>query len=113
MTELEARTICVDIDQTICRSSGPDTYLTADPMPGAKEALTRLRESGWVIVLFTGRHFNHWQVTVEWLQRHGFTYDQLVFGKPPARYYVDDRAVNYQGNWDLICEQLSSSRSTS
>lgn len=108
MTELEARTICIDIDHTICQSAGPDTYGTADPIPGAREALTQLREGGWVIVLFTGRHFNHWQVTTDWLKRHEFPYDQLVFGKPPARYYVDDRAVPFEGDWGRVAQVLES-----
>lgn len=106
MTELEERTICVDIDHTLCRSTGPDSYASAEPIPGAREALSRLREAGLVLVLFTGRHFNHWQVTVDWLRRHHFLYDHIVFGKPPARFYVDDRAVPFEGDWAKVSQEL-------
>ena len=83
MTELENCTLCIDIDQTLCLSTGPDTYASAEPIPGARETLSQLRSAGWVIVLFTGRHFNHWQVTVDWLRRHDFSYDQIAFASPP------------------------------
>jgi len=104
MTELEARTLCVDIDHTICRHDGD--YALAVPLPGANEALAQLRKSGWVIVLFTARHFNHWKTTVDWLKKHEVVYDQLVFGKPPARYYIDDRAIPFDGNWQRVSERL-------
>jgi hypothetical protein len=100
MTELESRTLCIDLDQTVCRSDGD--YAKAEPVEGARDALARMRTDGWVIVIYTARHFNHWQTTVQWLQEHGFVYDQLVFGKPPARYYIDDRAIPFQNNWDEI-----------
>ena len=76
-------------------------------MSGAREALRRLREAGWVIVLYTARHFNHWQVTVDWLTQQGFVYDQIVFGKPPARFYIDDRSMSFQGDWDEVYEKLA------
>ena len=106
MTTLETRTLCVDIDYTLCVSEAGD-YANAEPIPGAKEALDRLRGDGWVIVLHTGRHFNNWQVTVDWLAAHGFEYDQIVFGKPPGRYYIDDRAIPFDNNWDAILERLA------
>ena len=106
MPSLEARTLCVDLDHTICRSV-PGAYGEAEPLPGAADGLRRLRACGWIIVFHTARHFNHWQVTRDWLTRHEFEYDQIVFGKPPARYYVDDRAIRFEGDWSALCEHLS------
>jgi ribonucleotide monophosphatase NagD (HAD superfamily) len=97
LNELETRTLCCDLDGTLA-SVGED-YTTVEPIDGAREALSGLRSDGWAIVIYTARHFNHWKTTVDWLMRHGFEYDQLVFGKPPARVYVDDRAVRFEGDW--------------
>jgi hypothetical protein len=109
MTEDEARTVCVDLDYTLCASE-VGRYEQAAPLDGAAAALRDLRRAGWVVVIHTARHFNHWRVTSDWLARHGFEYDQLVFGKPPARFYVDDRAICFQGNWPQITERLAAVR---
>jgi len=104
MTELESRTICIDLDQTLCLKC--EDYAIAEPVPGAQKALATLRKAGWIIVLYTARHFNHWQLTVDWLSRHGFAYDQIVFGKPPARFYIDDRAIAFNGDWEQLCQKI-------
>ena len=106
MHPLEERTICIDIDHTLCVPAHPQGYDDATSIPGAAEALKELRKNGWIVVLFTGRHFNHWQTTSEWLARHGFEYDQIVFGKPPARLYKDDRAVAFEGDWRAVAERI-------
>lgn len=106
MTDLEARTVCVDLDFTLCTHTGD--YETAVPISGAREALLKLRAEGWVVVVQTARHFNHWKTTVDWLATNGFVYDQIVFGKPPARVYVDDRAIPFEGDWSSVYARLAS-----
>lgn len=77
------------------------------PVSGAQKALGILRKAGWIIVLYTARHFNHWRLTVDWLSRHEFEYDQIVFGKPPARFYIDDRAIAFNGDWEQLCQKIA------
>lgn len=110
MPELELRTICVDLDGTLCKSA-VGNYGAAVPVPDAREALSRLRREGWLIVIYTSRHFNHWATTRDWLERHRFEYDQIVYGKPPARFYVDDRAIPFEGNWTEVYGRLAGATS--
>ena len=105
MTADEARTLCIDLDHTLCVSE-PGAYERAQPADGAADSIRRLRSAGWIVVIYTARHFNHWRTTVDWLARHGFVYDQIVFGKPPARFYIDDRAIPDDGDWPALVERL-------
>lgn len=105
MTADESRTVCVDLDFTLCACE-TGSYADAVPVPGAADALAEIRRAGWFVVIYTARHFNHWRITTEWLVANGFEYDQLVFGKPPARFYIDDRAIPFEGNWTAVSERL-------
>jgi len=33
----------------------------------------------------------------DWLDRHGFCYDQILMGKPVADVFIDDRAQRFEG----------------
>ena len=39
--------------------------------------------------------------TLQWLEQHGVTYDEIHFGKPYADVYIDDHAFRF-GSWDEI-----------
>ena len=103
---LERRTLCIDIDRTIYAGDRPLDYENGAAVPGAADALRKLRDDGWTIVLYTARHFNHWEVTRRWLDHAGICYDQIVFGKPPATYYIDDRAIPFRGSWDAVLRAI-------
>lgn len=108
----EDMTICVDIDGVIAANwrlaqfvpgGGSDPYSGCGVIPGALSALKLLKKDGWAIHLYTGRHILHAQVTAEWLERHNIPHDLVVYGKPPARLYIDDRAVRFT-NWSDMLE---------
>ena len=69
------------------------------------DALKTLQARGFSIYLHTGRHINNARVTQAWLDRFEGPHDLVVFGKPPARIYLDDRGMRFT-NWDDVLEQL-------
>lgn len=57
-----------------------EIYDQADPLPGAAETLRRLKAGGAHIAVVTARRQEAEAVTVAWLDRYGFPYDEAVFG---------------------------------
>ncbi len=104
--------ICLDLDGVICALRRPgQSYADLDPMPGAIDAIKRLRADGHVVIIQTARHMKtcdgnvgmvlakQGAVTLEWLSRHGVEFDEIYFGKPWADVYLDDNAVRFTG-WE-------------
>src|SRR3990167_3403200 len=95
-----------------------------DPLPGAVEALGRLRRAGKRIVIFTSRLSGAWLAETQYaeseqrehierlLVRDGIPYDALTAEKLPAEFYIDDRAIRFDGDWPPIVDWILFSRDT-
>jgi len=94
--------VCIDLDKTLCTGH---PYKDAVPMLEAKEFLSKLRADGHTIIIHTARGMgrSHGSVskaialvgaiTFSQLAEWGFEYDELLFGKPAADCYIDDKAI--------------------
>jgi trehalose-6-phosphatase len=98
---------CFDIDGTLCSNTYGD-YEKAVPDTSAIACLNALYEAGHEIVLFTARGSTtgiDWRALTErQLRGWNVKYHRLLFGKPDADVYVDDRAVN-SADWLLQMRQ--------
>jgi hypothetical protein len=103
----------IDIDGTICDdvpNEEPERMGVVDPYPDALEYLNRWYDEGHIIYFFTSRTEAHRTVTEEWLNRHGFKYHGIVFGKPRGGNYhwIDNhivRATQFKGKFtDLVVQ---------
>ncbi len=84
-----------DIDDTILYSTVKENgeyNLTGCNRP-LIDKINRLYSAGDVIIIQTGRHWNHLELTIEQLKGAGVHYDTLLMGKPVADFYVDDKAM--------------------
>lgn len=104
--------ICIDIDGVLASfKKDGETYADVAPIPGSAEVLKLWKDKGHYLILHTARHMKTCdgnvgkviskvgQVTIDWLDKHGFVYDELLFGKPWAEVYIDDNAFRFN-SWD-------------
>jgi len=86
--------ISCDIDGTLIYSELIDgTYHVTGYNTALIHKINALYNSGEIIILHTGRHWNHFKLTIEQLKNAGVKYHSIVHGKPPADIYIDDKAV--------------------
>ena len=103
----------IDIDGTICEdipNEEPERMVDAAIYPDALETCNRWHEQGHIITFFTSRLEEHRTVTEAWLNKHGFNYHGIVFGKPRGGNYhwIDNhivRSTRYVGTFDDMVEK--------
>ncbi len=100
----KSKRVVVDVDDTLCYTEGRD-YANASPNRALIAKLAVMRRDGWKVTLFTARgqvscngdldliHATVKPTLVDWLERNAVEYDELIFGKPYADLYIDDKGV--------------------
>jgi CMP-N-acetylneuraminic acid synthetase len=87
----------IDIDGVICTTNGID-YEKAEPIIKNIEKFNKLYDAGNTIWYQTARGYvsgiDYRELTENQLKKWGVKYDALLFGKPDADYYIDDKAIN-------------------
>lgn len=98
-----------DIDGVVAQFEPKLNYAEAKPNEKMVRIINRLYDMGNEIVLFTARGYvtgTDWsQTTREQLARWGVKYHQLMFGKPNADYYIDDKMLDMQTLYDILGEE--------
>lgn len=92
------RTFCFDIDGVIATLTPNNQYELAEPQISTIELINTLYARGHRIILFTARGsmtgIDWKEVTTRQMTEWGVHYHQLMFGKPAADFYIDDRLVD-------------------
>lgn len=110
----------IDFDGVIhkCSKGFYDGTIYDPPIDGAKEALKRLSEK-YVIVVYSAKARidrplingkTGVQLIWEWLKAHDMDMyvKEVTAEKPRAVFYVDDKAVRFNGSWTDAFEDLTS-----
>jgi capsule biosynthesis phosphatase len=104
MRERAARTMVIDVDDTILVTKNRD-YSRSVPKMDVVFKLREAREKGWYIILFTARGMGRSNGDIEsvreevtreiesFCSRFCVPYDELMLGKPWAAMYVDDKGL--------------------
>jgi capsule biosynthesis phosphatase len=96
--------VVVDLDNTLVTLG--DSYSNVEPIPHMVKFIRHLKSEGHEVVIHTARGMlsssgnigkltkNIGRVTLDYLDRMGIPYDEIVFGKPYGDIYIDDKAFN-------------------
>lgn len=108
--------ISVDFDNTLV---GYDESGAAFPLAGAAEAMKTLKEAGCHIVIHTcrigialekGSLKEELRLVSLILKDFGICYDEIyLHPKPIADFYIDDRAIQFDGDWKAPIRKIISS----
>ena len=99
--------VCFDLDNTLVTYPAiPNDYSSVKPITNTINMLKQLKNEGHEIIIHTARRMlthggNVGKVikdialtTINTLEQFDIPYDELIFGKPIADIYIDDRAIN-------------------
>ncbi|MDE2079624.1 MAG: hypothetical protein KGI73_04560 [Patescibacteria group bacterium] len=104
--------ICVDFDGVIhaYRRGFADGSIYDEPMPGTAQALRELRKRYFVYVMSTRTKDGAGRTAVlRYLKKHKIPFDKVVAYKPPAKAYIDDRALRFV-TWSQTLRDLKKLR---
>lgn len=88
----------IDIDGTVCDdipNEEPERMISVMPFPDALKIINKWFEEGHSIYFFTSRTEEHRAVTEAWLNKNGFKYHGIIFGKPRGGNYhwIDNHII--------------------
>lgn len=110
---MKNKVFLIDIDGTCCEDiNNEDSHLypSAKHYPEALEVLNKWYEEGNIITFFTAREEKDRDITIWWLDKHGFKYHGLIMGKPRCKddqeyIWIDNRKVRgitYNETWSEL-----------
>ena len=108
--------ICFDLDNTLVTyPTIPNDYTSVKPIKRMIDQLNQFKSDGHEIIIYTARRMlthssnvgkvlkDIAMITFNTLEKFNIYYDEIIFGKPIADIYIDDRAINpYYNNMSLF-----------
>lgn len=89
------KTICVDFDGVLNEYNGYEEGNPGEPLSGSQDFIKELRRK-YKVVILTSRQKEQ---VIDWLNNNGFPSMKVTNRKVPAVAYIDDRAIQFNGNY--------------
>lgn len=116
ISNLPKMRICFDLDNTIVTyPTIPGDYSSVKPINKIIDLMKQLKANNHTIIIYTARrmktHYNNigasiadiGEITFKTLREFDIPFDEIIFGKPNADIYIDDKSINpYKYNMDLL-----------
>lgn len=107
---MNKKTIAFDFDGVIHRYSKgwQDGSIYDKPVEGIGIVIDQLRMAGYKVVVYSTRCSTPFGIlSVEtWLEKHKIKVDGVTDTKPIAMAYVDDRAIPFGGNCEILMREI-------
>lgn len=83
------------------------TVIPDPPVDGIKHAIEVIRKKYRVVVFSSRCRTKEGMDAIrKWLAKHSIAVDDIVDHKPPAEVYVDDRAIQFDGNVNTLLHKI-------
>ena len=107
-------TICLDFDGVVhSYDTGwqGEATIPDPPIHGVDKAIARLKKDYRVVIYSARCRSEEGRAAISnWLAKHRIEVDEVCENKPPAFVYVDDRAIEFRGDWAQTIEKINSFR---
>lgn len=108
------KVILIDFDSTLYTWGTSIFDSSKHPTQGAVVFMQALKAAGYTIGIFTSRLSKKWLNAIGQTEaqhiafitsvcvRDGIPFDFITSDKVPAEYYIDDKAIRFENNWEKI-----------
>lgn len=93
LTEDGLKWAATDLDGTLAHSIWPELGI-GEPIWKNIGKMNELIDEGYKIVIHTSRHWSDYEMIEQWLEHYNIPVTKIVCGKPLAKMYIDDKAIN-------------------
>lgn len=95
----------VDLDKTMCTGVWPEPGI-GPIIEGTKKALDALTAKGWKIIIYTSRPWAEYEAIENWCKDNEIPIRAIICGKPLFKYFIDDRNIEFDGDWDKVVGKI-------